>query len=127
MITLYWYSLLCFPEVHCINEKGPYLAELVHDIGLKLKSTAVCTHLHRVRYGHFHLEHSLLRKHWNLQAVLHNMHECKHLLTPQKLFTEVSVNRADELDSQQNLSIEPGEEKGVEELIKSYLQNKHGT
>lgn len=86
-------------EIHAINERTDYLRRLVHDIGLKLKSTAVCTHIHRLRYGHFTLQHALLRQQWRLEEIVKNMSYCRTLLTPDKLFTDVNVTADDKWKS----------------------------
>lgn len=67
-------------EVHCINETESYLAELIHDIGIDLRTNAVCTHLRRTQYGHFTLSHALLRKHWTLENVINNLTLCQTVL-----------------------------------------------
>ncbi|KAG8198749.1 hypothetical protein JTE90_023512 [Oedothorax gibbosus] len=67
-------------EIHCINENEMFLAELVQQIGVYLKSCAVCTQLRRTQFGHFTLEHALLRKHWTLEYILSNITLCKNIL-----------------------------------------------
>lgn len=63
-----------------MNENEVFLAELVQQIGVYLKSCAVCTQLRRTQFGHFTLEHSLLRKHWTLENILNNITLCKNIL-----------------------------------------------
>ncbi|KAI0227405.1 Mitochondrial mRNA pseudouridine synthase Trub2 [Lamellibrachia satsuma] len=72
-------------EVHAINEQSDYLAELVHELGLEMKASAVCKLVRRIRYGHFTLTHALLRKHWNLEAILENIDYCRPLVAQQRL------------------------------------------
>lgn len=79
-------------EIHSINEHDQYFQEVVHDIGLKLKSTAVCTHIHRLRYGPFGLKHALLMQQWSLENIIKNLALCRKLLTPETLFTDVTVS-----------------------------------
>lgn len=67
-------------EVHAINENENYLATLIHEIGIELKSTAHCTGIQCIRFGHFSIEKSLLRRHWNLQGVLSNISISNQLL-----------------------------------------------
>ncbi|GFX16721.1 mitochondrial mRNA pseudouridine synthase Trub2 [Trichonephila clavipes] len=67
-------------EIQCINETDTYLAELVHQIGVYLKSSAVCVQLRRTQFGYFTLEHALLRKHWTLEHILNNITLCKQIL-----------------------------------------------
>lgn len=78
-------------EIHSINKHDDYFKQLIHDMGLKLKSTAVCTHVHRLRYGHFTLRHSLLMQQWSLELIVKNIMVCRKLLKPELLFTDVTV------------------------------------
>ncbi|XP_053138408.1 pseudouridylate synthase TRUB2, mitochondrial isoform X1 [Hemicordylus capensis] len=56
-------------EIHCLNETQQYLRKIVHEIGLELKSTAVCTQVRRVRDGVFTVDDALLRTQWNLDNI----------------------------------------------------------
>ncbi|XP_008283877.1 pseudouridylate synthase TRUB2, mitochondrial [Stegastes partitus] len=51
-------------EVQCLNESQKYLRKVVHEIGLELRSTAVCTGVRRTRDGFFTLQDALTRNHW---------------------------------------------------------------
>lgn len=75
-------------EVHAINEHSDYLAELVHEMGLELKASAVSKLVRRIRYGHFTLTHALLRKHWTLQSILENIDFCRPLVAQEKLLRQ---------------------------------------
>merc|ERR1711972_1239773 len=86
------YSIQCidftkFPEftleVNCVNETENYFTELVHDIGIKLKTNATCTQLTCTRFGFFHSEHALLRRCWNAQHIINNMGHCWELGNPE--------------------------------------------
>ncbi|XP_078498183.1 pseudouridylate synthase TRUB2, mitochondrial isoform X3 [Lissotriton helveticus] len=57
-------------KVQCLNETQQYLRKVVHEIGLELKSSAVCTHVRRTRDSFFGLDDALLRTHWNLDNIL---------------------------------------------------------
>ncbi|XP_064457442.1 pseudouridylate synthase TRUB2, mitochondrial-like [Ornithodoros turicata] len=72
-------------ELTCINEHQSYLMQLVNDIGLKLRTCALCHQVRQTRYGHFGLDHALLRKHWNLEHILQNIQHCRPLLTSDKI------------------------------------------
>ncbi|XP_076352186.1 pseudouridylate synthase TRUB2, mitochondrial [Tachypleus tridentatus] len=72
-------------ELNCINENELYLKQVVHDLGLTLKSCAVCTQIRQTQYGHFTLDHALLRKHWTLEHVLNNILYSRELVMPEKI------------------------------------------
>lgn len=57
--------LVPFTEVQCLNETQKYLRKVVHEIGLELRSTAVCKGVRRTRDGLFTLQEALIRQHWN--------------------------------------------------------------
>lgn len=61
-------------EVQAMNANEDMLANLIVDIAIKLRTVAHCIKLRSTRYGYYSFEDSLLRSHWNLQNVLHNMH-----------------------------------------------------
>ncbi|XP_052037984.1 pseudouridylate synthase TRUB2, mitochondrial [Apodemus sylvaticus] len=56
-------------EVQCVHETQQQLRKLVHEIGLELKSTAVCTQVRRTRDGLFGLDDALLRTQWDLHNI----------------------------------------------------------
>ncbi|XP_041094553.1 mitochondrial mRNA pseudouridine synthase TRUB2 isoform X3 [Polyodon spathula] len=56
-------------EIQCLNETPQYLRKLIHEIGLELRSAAVCSHVRRTRDGFFTLPDALLRSHWDLHSV----------------------------------------------------------
>lgn len=66
-------------ELHALNEDEAYLCELVHEIGIQLRSVAHCTEIRCVRYGQFYAESSLVRNQWNLQNILENILESRKL------------------------------------------------
>ncbi|OTF78264.1 tRNA pseudouridine synthase-like protein [Euroglyphus maynei] len=67
-------------HVQCRNEHEDFLAELVNEIGIALKSCARCTGIRLIQYGPFTVEHSLLQKHWTLENLIENIHECQGIL-----------------------------------------------
>lgn len=75
-------------EIHCINEYCDYFMEMIHDIGINLKSTAVCTGVRRLRYGPFELSHALLRQQWTLDNIIDNLQQSAKLLVPDNLGNE---------------------------------------
>jgi len=67
--------------------------KLVHEIGLELRSSAVCTGLRRIRYGHFTLTHSLLPKHCTAQSIADNVDFCRPLVTDSRHSDTVRTDR----------------------------------
>lgn len=67
-------------EVQCLNETQKYLRKVVHEIGLELRSTAVCTAVRRTREGFFTLQDALLHHHWtaaDIQQAIRQYHATK--------------------------------------------------
>ncbi|KAG8512769.1 Mitochondrial mRNA pseudouridine synthase TRUB2 [Galemys pyrenaicus] len=56
-------------EVQCVHETQQQLRRLVHEIGLELKSSAVCTQVRRTRDGFFTLDDALLRTQWDVHSI----------------------------------------------------------
>lgn len=52
-----------------MHETQQQLRKLVHEIGLELKTTAVCTQVRRTRDGFFTLNDALLRTQWDLRSI----------------------------------------------------------
>ncbi|XP_037257140.1 mitochondrial mRNA pseudouridine synthase TRUB2 isoform X2 [Falco rusticolus] len=68
-------------EMHCLHETQQYLRRIVHEIGLELKSCAVCTQVRRIRDGVFTLDDALLRSQWNLQSIQNAIWNCQLKVT----------------------------------------------
>ncbi|XP_039631456.1 mitochondrial mRNA pseudouridine synthase TRUB2 [Polypterus senegalus] len=56
-------------EVQSLNETQQYLRKVVHEIGLELRSSAVCGQVRRTRDGPFTQHDALLHSHWDLDKV----------------------------------------------------------
>ncbi|XP_077162593.1 pseudouridylate synthase TRUB2, mitochondrial isoform X1 [Paroedura picta] len=80
-------------EIHCLHETQQYLRRVVHEIGLELKSTAVCTQVRRVRDGTFTLDDALLRTQWTLpniqNAILQSRRKVKAELQNSLAYQEI--------------------------------------
>ncbi|XP_066521860.1 mitochondrial mRNA pseudouridine synthase TRUB2 isoform X2 [Hoplias malabaricus] len=57
-------------EVQCVNETQSYLRKLLHEVGLELRTTAVCTKVRRTRDGPFKIEDALIHKHWTADDIM---------------------------------------------------------
>ncbi|XP_048414766.1 mitochondrial mRNA pseudouridine synthase TRUB2 [Stegostoma tigrinum] len=57
-------------EIQCLHETQQYLRKVVHEIGLELKSSAVCTHVRRTRDAIFTVANALIRTQWDLPSIL---------------------------------------------------------
>lgn len=55
--------------MQCLNETQKYLRKVVHEIGLELRSTAVCKGVRRTREGPFTLQDALTRHQWTATDV----------------------------------------------------------
>lgn len=69
-----------------INEAEAFLAELVAEIGLALRSTARCTGIRLLNFGPFSVDHALLSKHWDLENLIENVDTCTRLAKTYGLF-----------------------------------------
>uniref|UniRef100_A0A1A9WQZ9 Pseudouridine synthase II N-terminal domain-containing protein n=1 Tax=Glossina brevipalpis TaxID=37001 RepID=A0A1A9WQZ9_9MUSC len=66
----------CFTlEIHAINETEAYLAALVNDMAIELRTVGHCSAIRCIRHGPYTVEKSLLRHGWNLAGVVRNMRE----------------------------------------------------
>lgn len=58
-----------------MNETQKYLRKLIHEVGLELRTSAVCSGVRRTRDGPFKAENALTRQHWTadciIQAIAH--------------------------------------------------------
>ncbi|CAB1354007.1 unnamed protein product, partial [Coregonus sp. 'balchen'] len=57
-------------EVQCLNETQRYLCRILHEVGLELRSTAVCKGVRRTRDGSFTVQHALTHQHWTAPDVI---------------------------------------------------------
>nr|XP_061814508.1 pseudouridylate synthase TRUB2, mitochondrial-like [Nerophis lumbriciformis] len=62
-------------EVRCLNETQKYLRKVVHEIGLELRSTAICKGVRRTRDGSFTLQDALTRNQWTPIEVMRAVRE----------------------------------------------------
>ncbi|KAG7481072.1 hypothetical protein MATL_G00062800 [Megalops atlanticus] len=56
-------------EIQCLHETQRFLCRLVHEVGLELRSTSVCTGVRRTRDGPFTLQMALTRNHWTVPDI----------------------------------------------------------
>ncbi|XP_075036507.1 pseudouridylate synthase TRUB2, mitochondrial [Mixophyes fleayi] len=68
-------------EIQCMHETQKYLRKLIHEIGLELRSTAVCTKVRRTREGPFTLDCALTSTHWNLDSISNAIIDCRSRAT----------------------------------------------
>lgn len=57
-------------EIQCLNETQKYLRKVVHEIGLELRSTAVCKSVRRTRDGCFTVHQALTRHQWTCTEIM---------------------------------------------------------
>ena len=85
-----------------MHETQQQLRKLVHEVGLELKSTAVCTQVRRIRDGFFGLDDALLRNQWDL----HNIQDAIQAAAP-RVAVELKKNLSLKLGPQQLPSAGP--------------------
>ncbi|XP_062853062.1 mitochondrial mRNA pseudouridine synthase TRUB2 [Trichomycterus rosablanca] len=56
-------------EVQCVNETQRFVRKLVHEVGLELRTTAVCTKVRRTRDGPFKIDDALTHQHWTAEDI----------------------------------------------------------
>lgn len=61
-------------EIQCLNETQKYLRKVVHEIGLELRSTAVCKSVRRTRDGCFTVHQALTRNQWTCTEIMNAVH-----------------------------------------------------
>ncbi|XP_054639736.1 mitochondrial mRNA pseudouridine synthase TRUB2 isoform X1 [Dunckerocampus dactyliophorus] len=94
-------------EVQCLNETQKYLRKVVHEIGLELRSTAVCKGVRRTRDGVFTLQEALTRDHWTPSDVVGAVRQY-HAVKKNKLSNHRS--RTHEYKTQNQQDDDAGEE-----------------
>lgn len=67
-------------EIHACNESEAYLGILVHEIAVNLKSVANCIQIRCIRESYFTLEDALVKRHWNVEAIMGNLKRCKDII-----------------------------------------------
>ena len=76
-------------------------------------------HIHRLRYGHFTLDNTLLSKHWNTEFIVQNMRQISPLLRPRKIFTGLPVK---DMEHKYNYGIHNKDDPDTENLIRHALE-----
>lgn len=61
-------------RIECLNENDIFLAEMIHNIGIAMRSAAICTSIRLFEHGPFKVENALLLKHWTLENVIENIY-----------------------------------------------------
>lgn len=76
-------------QVSVINEEFEYFKRLVHEIGLKMHSNAVCTKIVCTNVGPFGVDDALLFRNWSLEHVLGNIKQVQRKLQSINTFERV--------------------------------------
>lgn len=53
-----------------MNETQRFLQKLVHEVGLELRTNAVCTKMRRTRDGPFKMDDALTHHHWTAEDII---------------------------------------------------------
>lgn len=61
-----------------MNESQRFLRKLVHEVGLELRTNAVCTKVRRTRDGPFKIEDALSHHHWTADDIIPAVANFRH-------------------------------------------------
>lgn len=75
-------------EIQCLNETQRYLRKVVHEIGLELRSTAVCKSVRRTRDGAFTVHQALTRNQWTFADIMNALHQYNSIKKKKRLKSE---------------------------------------
>uniref|UniRef100_A0A673XKX3 TruB pseudouridine (psi) synthase family member 2 n=1 Tax=Salmo trutta TaxID=8032 RepID=A0A673XKX3_SALTR len=81
-------------EVQCLNETQRYLCRILHEVGLELRSTAVCKGVCRTRDGPFTVQHALTRQHWTAPGVIQAIQQSRKATKIQERRQEIEEEAA---------------------------------
>ncbi|KAM8934340.1 pseudouridylate synthase TRUB2, mitochondrial [Pelodytes ibericus] len=95
-------------EIQCMHETQQYLRKMVHEIGLELRSSAVCTKVRRTRDGSFTLDGALLRTHWDLHSISRAVKESRGIVE-ELINTSISNQERQNSDTEPNGTKQEGE------------------
>ncbi|XP_059158375.1 pseudouridylate synthase TRUB2, mitochondrial-like [Physella acuta] len=112
-------------EIHSINESCEFLTQFIHDLAIKLKTSAVCTGIRRLRYGTFDLQRALLRQQWHLDPIIDNIESNLDLLTPELLFVGTQAEPVKLPPVQKHKGHLPGGHKLAGHLTDGHLKDGH--
>lgn len=107
-------------RVQVINENEHFLGELIHKIGLSLRSTACISKLRCTNFGLFNLDHALLTKHWTIENILENIDMCSELTKKEKLQPLEQTLVGPEHFSEANLKEIDSRERERREIVGPY-------
>jgi tRNA U55 pseudouridine synthase TruB len=79
-VPLFFFAFSSILEVHACNESESYLGILIHEIAIHMKSLAHCTQIRCIRQSYFTLDDALVKRHWNVETILHNMKRCREII-----------------------------------------------
>lgn len=79
-----------------MNENSKFLMELVHNLGVKLRSAAVCEGVRRIRYGYFTFDKALTHPEWSLVNILDNINTWKPYINDDCAVTGPNLEELDE-------------------------------
>uniref|UniRef100_H2ZWC1 TruB pseudouridine synthase family member 2 n=2 Tax=Latimeria chalumnae TaxID=7897 RepID=H2ZWC1_LATCH len=95
-------------EIQCIHETQQYLRKVIHEIGLELKSSAVCTHVRRTRDGFFTLDDALIRTRWNLRNIHAAIRGCRPKVNANLLTGGTLKSTIDESKDETQVKLQSG-------------------
>jgi hypothetical protein len=82
------YCFFFLIELHTINESTSFLRNLIHDIGVRLKTYAICVQIRRIKDGFCEVNNSLGYNEWSFENIEKNLND----------ITQLSKHYIDKLD-----------------------------
>lgn len=80
-------------EIQCLNETQKYLRKVVHEIGLELRSTAMCKSVRRTRDGYFTVHQALTRNQWTCTEVMNAIHQYHSIKKKKRVYRDLNESK----------------------------------
>lgn len=81
---------------------------MVHEIGLELRSTAVCKGVRRTRDGCFTVQQALIRNQWTSEEIMNAVHQYHSIKTEKKGSQKIKKSRdaqkEEDISTSQNIT-----------------------
>uniref|UniRef100_A0A671N1W8 TruB pseudouridine (psi) synthase family member 2 n=1 Tax=Sinocyclocheilus anshuiensis TaxID=1608454 RepID=A0A671N1W8_9TELE len=103
-------------EVQCVNETQKYLRKLIHEVGLELRTCAVCSGVRRTRDGPFKVENALTRQYWTadsiIQAIAH-FHKTTRRIRKSGMYRQTAGQMNSRAEVQEQIRSQTGQSEQI--------------